>query len=205
MLAYLDLKTDKYRVLVPNRDYLARYNNIIGRLTYLGCNMARFDYGSMLSTIINIAPTYSNKTPEIHLAEYESVKHIKARNYISKEYKIIPIKTKKGELKTQRRYVGEKFDYEKYQEDLQREFKNAKWKSNIRAIAGFEDVENVVMDILANEGLPFSVALEKFEVEVDTYIDHMLEEEIYKVFTRYWDNRIAQHKERLKQAKKDGK
>lgn len=93
----------------------------------------------------------------------------------------------------------------KYQEDLQREFENAKWKSNIREIDGFEKVENVVMDILANEGLPFSVALEKFEVEVDTYMDHSLEEEIYKVFTRYWANKITQYKEYLKQAKKDGK
>lgn len=99
MLAYLDLKTDKYRVLVPNRDYLARYKNIVGRLTYLGCNMARFEYGSMLSKVINIAPTYTNKTPEIHIAEYEGFNSLKLRNYISKEYRELTITTKNKEKK----------------------------------------------------------------------------------------------------------
>lgn len=191
MLAYLDLKTDKYRVLVPNEKYIAKYKNIIVGMTYDGLNRVTLFYGAMVYKEIDLMPNH-NKKPEILIMGAENMKALNLRNYISKEYREKTITTSSGEEKTQRRYVGEKFDYSRYQEDLNREFENVKRKNNVINVKGFESYERIIFEIFSSSKLPFELELEKFEVELDYYIDYIDEEEKYQVFINEWQENIIE-------------
>lgn len=204
MLAYLDLKTDKYRLLVPNGKYVAKYKNVIVGMTYDGLNRATLYYGSIIFKEIDLVPPHHFKRPEILVMDLEDRTALNLRDYISKEYRELTITTKNKEKKTQRRYVGEKFDYVKYQEDLNRDFENEKRKNNVIEVDGFENYERIIFEILSSSKLPFKLELEKFEVELDYYMDYTSEKEKYQVFIDEWKKNILEFPKKQNQAK-DGK